>query len=141
MPNKKTLLYKEFLRKHTTEDIVNKMSEEVNEDAPTVSAGSGAIAGIGVGPDGEPGIDPKKAMKRKKEQEKEQEKITKKISKLVKQNEENNNVILKGINTILEKLEDKIDEVSGVKSEIQFEEEKEYQTFSQKFKVGKDEDI
>jgi len=268
MPNKKTLLYKEFLRKHTTEDIVNKMSEEVSEapscppaagdvdlntknrnstiknhmygplnvdepadywkkiadkwdtseeaakkslcgncvafdisprmkecmpgpisdkdghlgycwmhhfkchsartcdtwakggpivkdtistewqdragmseDAPANSAGGGAIAGIGVGPDGEPGIDPKKAMKRKKEQEKEQEKITKKISKLVKQNEENNNVILRGINTILEKLEDKIDEVSGVKKEIIFEEEKEYKTFSQKFKVGKDENI
>jgi hypothetical protein len=28
----------------------------VKEDAPTMSAGSGAIAGIGVGPDGEPGL-------------------------------------------------------------------------------------
>jgi hypothetical protein len=30
--------------------------KKVSEDAPTVSAGSGAIAGIGVGPDGEPGL-------------------------------------------------------------------------------------
>lgn len=30
--------------------------ESVKEDAPTVSAGSGAIAGIGVGTDGEPGL-------------------------------------------------------------------------------------
>lgn len=28
----------------------------LKEEAPTVSAGSGAIAGIGVGPDGEPGM-------------------------------------------------------------------------------------
>ena len=37
-------------------------SEE--EDAPTNSAGSGAVAGIGVGPDGEPGFDPKKKKKK-----------------------------------------------------------------------------
>jgi hypothetical protein len=30
--------------------------KKVLENAPTVSAGSGAIAGIGVGPDGEPGL-------------------------------------------------------------------------------------
>ncbi len=30
------------------------------EDAPTMSAGSGAIAGIGVGPQGEPGVNRKK---------------------------------------------------------------------------------
>lgn len=33
------------------------------EDAPTMSAGSGAVAGIGIGPDGEPGFDPKKKKK------------------------------------------------------------------------------
>lgn len=32
----------------------------VEEDAPTNAAGRGAVAGIGVGPDGEPGIHPKK---------------------------------------------------------------------------------
>jgi hypothetical protein len=29
--------------------------KKLNEDAPTNSAGSGAVAGIGVGPKGEPG--------------------------------------------------------------------------------------
>jgi len=43
---------------------LNTMFEEVfSEDAPANSAGSGNIAGIGVGPDGEPGVS-------KKEQEK-----------------------------------------------------------------------
>ena len=32
----------------------------VDEDAPANSAGSGAVAGIGVGPDGEPGVSKKK---------------------------------------------------------------------------------
>jgi hypothetical protein len=34
------------------------LTRKVNEEAPTVSAGSGAIAGIGVGPQGEPGLTP-----------------------------------------------------------------------------------
>ena len=38
--------------------------QPVEEDAPTNSAGSGTVAGIGVGPDGEPGFDPKKRKKK-----------------------------------------------------------------------------
>lgn len=37
------------------EDFVKQFSY-LNEEGPTNSAGSGAIAGIGVGPDGEPGM-------------------------------------------------------------------------------------
>jgi len=36
----------------------------IDEDMPTNAAGRGAVAGIGVGPDGEPGIHPKKKKKR-----------------------------------------------------------------------------
>ena len=40
---------------------VEKMMDEIfSEDAPANSAGSGNIAGIGVGPDGEPGVSKKK---------------------------------------------------------------------------------
>ena len=35
----------------------------IDEDAPTVNAGSGNVAGIGVGPKGEPGVHPKKRNK------------------------------------------------------------------------------
>ena len=35
----------------------------IEEDAPTTSAGSGQVHGIGVGPFGEPGVDPKKKKK------------------------------------------------------------------------------
>lgn len=37
----------------------------IDEDAPTVNAGSGNIAGIGVGPKGEPGVSPKFQPKKK----------------------------------------------------------------------------
>ena len=36
----------------------------IGEDAPTNSAGSGSVAGLGVGPMGEPGVDPKKKKRR-----------------------------------------------------------------------------
>ena len=36
----------------------------VEEDAPTNAAGRGAVAGIGVGPDGEPGMHPNKKKKK-----------------------------------------------------------------------------
>lgn len=39
-------------------------SSKVNEDAPTVNAGSGNIAGIGVGIKGEPGVSPAAQKKR-----------------------------------------------------------------------------
>jgi hypothetical protein len=38
--------------------------QPIDEDMPTNAAGQGAVAGIGVGPDGEPGYDPKKKKKK-----------------------------------------------------------------------------
>jgi hypothetical protein len=45
---------------------VKKHWDKLSEEAPTNSAGGGAIDGIGVGPKGEPGVKPK-AMKRYKD--------------------------------------------------------------------------
>jgi len=61
----------------------------------------------------------------------------KKIGQMVKENYDNNNNIIKGVNQTLDLLEDKIDEFCGIDNTIEFEEEKEYKTFSEKFKVGK----
>ena len=58
--------------------------------------------------------------------------ILKKMGANVKENFDNNNVVLRGINETLNKLEDKIDEKSGVKKEeIKVVEKK--QTFHDKF--------
>jgi hypothetical protein len=51
------------------EEIFPKYLEEaklLREEAPTNVAGAGEVAGIGVGPDGEPGVPPKKKKKKKK---------------------------------------------------------------------------
>jgi len=44
-----------YVHYNTEQEFVNHLSEE-----PTVNVGGGAVAGLGVGPDGEPGITKKK---------------------------------------------------------------------------------
>jgi hypothetical protein len=122
--------YKEMM-----DEIINKMDENMEEDAPTNSAGGGNIAGIGVGPDGEPGIKPKAANRYKKKNKKDQERFDRKLSKMISANEDNNNVILKQINDSLDKMEMKIDEDIYGKTEIKIEEKKEYKTFKDKYNV------
>ena len=60
--------------------------------------------------------------------------IMKKFGKNVKENNDNNNVVLRGINETLNRWEDKIDEKSGVKKEeVKIETPK--KRFVDKFKV------
>lgn len=71
-PNKKTDLLKR----------IENLKKQMTEDAPANAAGSGNIAGIGVGPDGEPGITKSAADKyKKKNKEDEVGRMTKFLSK------------------------------------------------------------
>ena len=110
--------------KQMMDELINKM----DEDAPVNSVAGG---GVDLNPTGAK-MSPK-MMKRKKEQGDEQDDITKKISKMIKQNEDNNNVILKQVNESLSKVEDKSDEKLGLKEEVTIEETKEYKTFRDKY--------
>lgn len=58
---------------HLAENVnqKNKLFEnKFSEDAPTVNVGSGAIAGLGVGPQGEPGLTPDQMKRYKKKNKK-----------------------------------------------------------------------
>ena len=100
------------------DEIINKM----DEDAPTNAVAHG---GVDMNPTG-------KRVKKKDEVPPELMKvIMKKMGNNVKENFNNNNVVLKGINETLNKLEDKIDKKNGVKKEeIKLEKKK---TFHDKF--------
>ena len=103
--------YKEMI-----DELINKM----DEDAPTNAVAHG---GVDMNPNGKKKKDVEDVLKRV---------IMKKIGGNVKENFDNNNVVLRGINETLNKLEDKIDEKSGiVKEEIKVVKEK--QTFHDKF--------
>src|SRR6056300_2115149 len=116
--------------KELAQDIVNRM-----EDAPANAAGSGNIAGIGVGPDGEPGI-------RKKDDDKKDPLMFgkyKTFKRKIKESDDNNNTLLKGMIETINKLEDKIDEKNGfTKSEVTVETKDEYVSFREKYNVKKD---
>ena len=102
--------------KQMVDEIINKM----DEDAPTNAVAHG---GVDMNPNGKKKKDVEDVLKRV---------IMKKIGQSVKENSDNNNVVLRGINETLNKLEDKIDEKSGiVKEEIKVVKEK--QTFHDKF--------
>ena len=110
--------------KQMMDELINK----IDEDAPANSVAGG---GVDLNPTGarmSPSM-----QRRKKKQGDEQDKITKKISKMVKQNEDNNNVILKQVNESLSKVEDKSDEKLGLKEDVTIEETKEYKTFRDKY--------
>ena len=59
-----------------------KEVETLNEEIPTNAAGGGNIAGIGVGPDGEPGVPERSRKKLKKRNKKEQELLNRLIGEL-----------------------------------------------------------
>jgi len=104
--------YKEMI-----DEIINKM----DEDAPANAVAHG-------------GVDRNPTGKKKKDDAEDvlRRMIMKKMGQSVKENTDNNNVVLRGINETLNKLEDKIDEKSGiVKEEIKIVKEK--KTFHDKF--------
>ena len=109
------------------DEIINKM----DEDAP---ANAVAHGGVDMAPNAKG-----RALKDKSKYKDDNEKTTdvlkrvimKKMGNSVKENFDNNNVVLKGINETLNKLEDKIDEKNGVKKEeVKIEKKK---TFHDKF--------
>ena len=100
--------------KEVVEDIVNKM----NEEAPTNAVAHG---GVDMNPTGKKS----KLIKKKKD-------ILKRMGVNIKENLDNNNIVLRGVNETLNNLEDKIDDYSGVKKEeVKLKPEK--KTFSNKF--------
>ena len=109
-------------------DMIDELINKMDEDAP---ANAVAHGGVDMNPTG------KKKKKNDVGTEADVEDILrrtimKKMGASVKENTDNNNVVLRGINETLNKLEDKIDEKSGiVKDEIKVVEKK--QTFHDKF--------
>tara|TARA_B100001057_G_scaffold226807_1_gene227164 strand:+ start:125 stop:529 length:405 start_codon:yes stop_codon:yes gene_type:complete len=110
-------------------DMIDELINKMDEDAP---ANAVAHGGVDMAPN---------AVKKKKKDDvsttadaenKIRELIMKKFGKNVKENNDNNNVVLRGINETLNKLEDKIDEKNGVKKE-EVKIVKEKQTFHDKF--------
>jgi hypothetical protein len=108
-------------------DMIDELINKMGEDAPANSAGGGGVAGIGVGPDGEPGVNKK---------DKKDPLLFgkyKTFKKKLKENSDNNNIMLTQILDTIDKVEVKIDNKNGIKTEIVVEEEKQYKSFKEKY--------
>ena len=92
-------------------DMIDELINKMDEDAP---ANAVAHGGVDMNPTG------KKVKKKDDAEDVLRRTILKKMGANVKENFDNNNVVLRGINETLNKLEDKIDEKNGVKKEEEF---------------------
>ena len=105
-------------------DMMDELINKIDEDAPTNAVGDGSK--VALPPKHEPGVDKKKKKNP----------ILGTLRRKVQESEDNNNVVLKGVFNQLTKLENKIDEISGVvKEEITIETPVKKKTIKEKARV------
>jgi hypothetical protein len=110
--------YKEMI-----DEIINKM----DEDAPANAVAHGGV-------DMAPNAGKRDPLSTAKPKKKDLEDIKKSLGLKVKEDNDNNNVVLKSIIENINKIEDKVDELSGFnKAEIKIEPEVKKPTFKEKF--------
>ena len=119
--------YKEMM-----DEIINK----IDEDAPTNAVAHG---GVDMAPNAKHPLTKSHNKYQKKNKDAEnvlKDLIMKRMGSNVKENNDNNNVVLKGVLNTLDKLDEKVDELSGiVKEEIRIEEPEVKETIREKSKV------
>ena len=95
------------------------------EDAPVNNVGGGNIAGLGVGAAGEPGIKKKKKKTI----------IISMLKKNIKENFDNNNIVLKQVLDGLDKIDVVIDTMNNKKSQIEIVKEQKKKSFKERYNV------
>ena len=119
--------YKEMM-----DEIINK----IDEDAPANAVGTGA--NVALPPAVEPGVHPLTNSHKKYKKDNEDERpdplmFAKPLKRKIKESDDNNNVVLRGVLDKIENIESKLDEKIYGKTEFKIEEEKEYKTFKEKY--------
>ena len=114
------------------DEIINK----IDEDAPTNAVAHG---GVDMAPNAKHPLTKSHNKYQKKNKDAEnvlKDLIMKRMGSNVKENNDNNNVVLKGVLNTLDKLDERSDKLSGViREEIKVEEEKIKPTIREKSKV------
>ncbi len=120
--------------KDMMDEIINKM----DEDAPANSVAGG---GVDMAPNAKHPLTKSHNKYQKKNKDAEnvlRDLIMKRMSGNIKEHNDNNNVVLKGVLNTLDKLDEKVDKLSGiVREEIKIVEEEDKKTLREKSKVWK----
>ncbi len=95
------------------------------EDAPVNNVGGGNIAGLGVGAAGEPGIKKKKKKTI----------IISMLKRNIKENFDNNNIVLKQVLDGLDEIDVVIDTMNNKKSQIEIVKEQKKKSFKERYNV------
>jgi len=107
-------------------DMMDELINKIDEDSPTNAVGDGS--NVALPPKHEPGVDKKKKKNP----------VLGTLKRRVQESDDNNNVVLKGVYSQLTKLENKIDEISGVvKEEITIETPVKKKTIKEKARLWK----
>ena len=106
-------------------EMMDELINKIDEDAP---ANAVAHGGVDMNPDG------KKKKKKDEVPAKLMDVIMKRMSGKIKEDNDNNNVVLKGVLDKLDKLDEAIDKASGIEKEkVEFVEDTEVKGFRQKY--------
>ena len=100
------------------DEIINK----IDEDAPANAVGDGG--GVALPPKHEPGV---------KKDKKDPLMFAKPLKRKIKESDDNNNVVLRGVIEKIENIEHKLDEKLFGETKFDVEETKEYKTFKDKY--------
>ena len=103
-------------------DMMDELINKIDEDAPTNAVGTGA--NVALPPKHEPGV---------RKDKKDPLMFAKPIKRKIKESDDNNNVVLRGVIEKIENIEHAIDAKHFGKTELKVEEEKEYKTFKDKY--------
>ena len=118
-------------------EMMDELINKIDEDAPTNAVAHG---GVDMAPNAKHPLT-KSHNKYKKDNEKDTEElmrrtIMKKFGAKIKENNDNNNVVLKGVLNTLDRLDEKVDELAGiVREEIRIEEPEVKKSIREKSKV------
>jgi len=118
-------------------EMMDELINKIDEDAPTNAVAHG---GVDMAPNAKHPLT-KSHNKYKKDNEKDTEElmrrtIMKKFGAKIKENNDNNNVVLKGVLNTLDRLDEKVDELAGiVREEIKIEEPEVKKSIREKSKV------
>ena len=103
-------------------EMMDELINKIDEDAPANAVGDGS--NVALPPKHEPGV---------KKNKRDPLMFAKPIKRKIKESDDNNNVVLRGVIDKIENIETRLDEKIFGKTEFKIEEKKEYKTFKDKY--------